>query len=56
MCSCGKTSESFSTENSNQEHIEVIVFDSCEYVRFWSFSSVTHKGNCRHCKKRNLKQ
>ena len=36
----------------------VIVFDSCEYIKYRThngYYGVAHKGNCKYCKERTLK-
>ncbi len=37
--------------------IQTIEYDSCEYVYLRRYASVTitHKGNCKFCEKRNIK-
>lgn len=49
-----KTSED-STQFWRGNSIEVIVYDSCEYVLFSNGQSSwgAHKGNCKYCAERN---
>lgn len=38
------------------EYYDVIVVDSCEYLRGSKFATQGHKGNCRFCKERRQKE
>lgn len=44
----------------NDKDIRIYVFDSCEYIgcrsNYIDQSWLAHKGNCKFCAKRNLKQ
>ncbi len=58
LASCKSTVKHQITNDSIQGFpIQLIEYDSCEYIYFPSGSgSVTHKGNCKYCVARNLKQ
>lgn len=46
--------------NSKIDTYTVIVLDSCEYITMNAFAvkdfAFTHKGNCKFCSQRNVKQ
>ena len=37
--------------------MKIVIIDSCEYIQYhtYVFESITHKGNCKFCAKRNNK-
>lgn len=52
MCGCVQENEdgSIKLNTGNGNNPEVIVIDSCEYIR-WGHG-LTHKGNCKYCQER----
>ena len=62
LCSCANeidnsktkykpTDKNYKAIGTDGRSYEVIVIDSCEYIK--RFSRLAHKGNCRFCKERN---
>ena len=55
--SCTSIKEEKTNDKMNGKSIIIVEFDSCEYVGFFDGSgyNYTHKGNCKYCTKRYLK-
>ena len=45
------TDKNYKAIGTDGRSYDVIVIDSCEYVK--GFNRLAHKGNCRFCKERN---
>jgi hypothetical protein len=48
-------------DQRNDKGYKIIVLDSCEYIYAWfgegnGGGSLTHKGNCKFCKQRRMKE
>lgn len=58
LCSCTDTK----TETNNYPNFETIEIDSCEYLiakkaaLYQGYGYFSHKGNCKYCKQRTLKE
>ena len=57
ICCCLSCSRGELLKNEDRfDRYDIIVIDSCEYIQWgmsYGYLSVTHKGNCRYCAKRN---
>ena len=62
LCSCANETDNSKTKyqptgkndkaiGTDAQPYEIIVIDSCEYVK--GYYRLAHKGNCRFCKERN---
>jgi radical SAM protein with 4Fe4S-binding SPASM domain len=56
LSSCGSEPQSTKPiEMGNVYENEIIVFDSCEYIKWRTYNgyyNLTHKGNCKYCRLR----
>ena len=45
-------------KDNDIKEMKIVVIDSCEYIQYrtYAYSSITHKGNCKFCAKRNNKK
>ena len=60
FCGCGEQTakETKPIEMGNVYENEIIVFDSCEYIKWRTYNgyyNITHKGNCKFCTERSKK-
>jgi hypothetical protein len=60
FCGCGEqtTKEIKPIEMGNVYENEIIVFDSCEYIKWRTYNgyyNITHKGDCKFCAERSKK-